>query len=71
MPPTDAELATYWEAQARHYKGLALRLHEQLLATKNQAERHKDRGLHRDRTGDTAARNVDNQRKKRNQADGV
>jgi hypothetical protein len=64
--PTDAELATYWEAQARHYRSLSLRLHEQLLATKHQPERHKDRGLHRDPVGNEVARRIDRERRPRN-----
>lgn len=64
-PPTDAELATYWEMQARHYRELSLRLHQQLLASKNIPESHGGRGEFRDRTGDTAAHRVDRQRKKR------
>lgn len=71
MQPTDAELAAYWEAQARHYRELSLRLHHQLLATKNEPERHTDRGLHRDPVGDKVAKRIDNQRKKRNRPNGV
>lgn len=65
MQPTDAELAAYWEAQARHYRALSLRLHQQLLATKNVAEKHSDRGLHSDPVGNKASARVDRQRDKR------
>jgi hypothetical protein len=70
--PTDAELATYWESQARHYRELSLRLHEQLLAVKHQPEKHSDRGLHFDPVGNKASARVDRQRdKKRNRTNGL
>lgn len=66
MTPTDAEMATYWESQARHYRELSLRLHQQLLASKNQPEKHKDRGLHRDPVGNEVVRRIDKERRPRN-----
>lgn len=71
MNPTDAELATYWEAQARHYRDLSLRLHQQLLATKNQPEQHAGRGLHKDPVGNKASARVDRQREKGNRTNGL
>jgi len=68
---THAELATYWEAQARHYRELSLRLHEQLLAAKHQPERHRDRGLHRDPVGNRVAARIDREREKRNRTNGL
>jgi hypothetical protein len=63
---TDAQAAAQIEFltnQLRYYRSLSLRLHEQLLATKNQAESHKDRGLHRDPVGNEAARKIDRERR--------
>ena len=63
---TDADRIEYLQNQLRYWKDMAYRLNQQVQATKNTPERHGGRGEFRDRTGDTAARNVDNQRKRRN-----
>lgn len=60
---TDADRIEFLEHQLRHYRELSIRLHHQLLATKNQPERHKDRGLHRDPVGNQVARKIDRERR--------
>lgn len=63
---TDAELAEYWKHQTIHWRNLALRYHQELLASKNTPEKQHGRTtLHRDPTGHQAAANVDRQRKNR------
>jgi hypothetical protein len=68
---TDADRIEYLTNQLRYYRDLSGQLRHQLLATKNQPETHSGRGLHKDKTGDTAARNVDKQRKNRNRTNGL
>lgn len=61
---TDAERAEYWQQHAIHWRNLALRYHQELLALKNRPERHHGRTtLHRDPTGHAACANVDKERK--------
>lgn len=63
---TDADRIEFLTNQLRYYRDLSARLHHELMATKNHPEKHDGgRGLHRDKTGDTAARNVDKQRRKK------
>lgn len=63
---TDADRIEYLQNQLRYWKDMACRLNQQVQAQRNTPERHPGRGQWRDKTGDTAARNVDNERKKRN-----
>lgn len=63
---TDADRIEYLQNQLRYWKLMALTLNQQIQASKNTPERHGGRGEFRDKTGDTAARNVDKQRKRRN-----
>lgn len=63
---TDADRIEFLQNQLRYWKQIAFSLNQQIQASKNTPERHAGRGEFRDKTGDTAARNVDNQRKKRN-----
>lgn len=63
---TDAELAEYWKHQTIHWRNLAMTYHQQLVATKNQPERHFGRTtIHKDPTGNAAATAVDRERKNR------
>lgn len=62
---TDAERIEFLTHQLRYYKALSVTLNQELQATRNTPEKHGGRGLHRDPVGDKAARNVDNQRKRR------
>lgn len=58
--------AESYESEIRYWRDMAGRLHQQLQALTNTPETHKDRGLHRDPTGNKASARVDNQRKRRN-----
>ena len=63
----DAERIAYMQNEIRYWRDMALRLNQQLQATRNTPEEHTGRGLHRDPTGNTAAHRIDRQRnKKRN-----
>lgn len=63
---TDADRIEYLTNQLRYYRDLSLKLHDALMATKNKPEKHDGgRGQFRDKTGDTAARNADKQRRKK------
>lgn len=66
---TDAELAEYWKHQTIHWRNLALRYHQELLATKNHPERHFGHTtLHKDPTGTAAVNAVEKERKNRKAA---
>jgi hypothetical protein len=58
--------AESYENEIRYWKQMAYSLNQRIQAQMNTPEQHSGRGQFRDKTGDTAARNVDNQRKKRN-----
>lgn len=62
---TDADRIEFLSNQLRYYRDLSIRLNQELQATRNTPETHRGRGQWRDKTGDTAARNVDNQRKRK------
>lgn len=63
---TDADRIEFLTNQLRFYRDLSARLHHELQATKRQPEKHDGgRGQFRDKTGDTAARNVDKERRKK------
>ncbi|WP_427129334.1 hypothetical protein [Pseudarthrobacter sp. S9] len=59
-----AERIEYLENVARHYKGLSQRLHQQLMATRNTPETHRDRYDTRDPVGNLAAARADRQKRK-------
>jgi hypothetical protein len=57
--------AESYESEIRYWRDMCLRMNQKLQALNNSPEIHTDRGLTRDKTGDTAARNVDRQRRKK------
>lgn len=56
--------AESFESEIRYWRDMVGRLHQQLQAANNTPEAHKDRGLHRDPTGNTASFRADRKRKK-------
>lgn len=63
---TDADRIERLQNELRYWKQMAYSLNQRIQAQQNTPEQHSGRGQFRDKTGDTAARNVDNQRKNRN-----
>lgn len=63
---TDPDRIEYLQSEVRYWRDMALRLNQQLQATRNTPETHIGRGLHPDPTGNLAANRIDRQRKKRN-----
>ncbi|KQQ89454.1 hypothetical protein ASF64_17605 [Arthrobacter sp. Leaf137] len=59
---TDADRLEYLTNQLQYYKELSLRLHHQLMASKNIPEKDTTRGLHRDPVGNKVARKIDRER---------
>lgn len=60
-----------YESEIRYLREMCLRMNQRLQALTNTPETHTGRGLHNDRTGDTAARNADRQRQTRNRTNGL
>lgn len=60
-----------YENEIRYWREMCLRMNQKLQALTNAPEAHTGRGLHKDRTGDTAARNADRQRQNRNRTNGL
>jgi hypothetical protein len=63
---TDPDRLEYLQNEVRYWRDMALRLNQQLQATRNTPESHGGRGLQKDPTGNTAAHRVDRHRKNRN-----
>ena len=60
-----------YENEIRYLREMCLRMNQRLQALTNAPEAHQGRGQFRDKTGDTAARNADRQRQKRNRTNGL
>lgn len=63
--------AESYENEIRYLRQMCLRMNQKLQALGNTPEAHIGRGQFRDNTGETAARNADRQRQKRNRTNGL